>query len=138
MESLFDSSMSSYVHDQMNYHIMPIIEFVDLLERTMPVMDRHEIGYQQGCTRADLHRCLQTAFNPSVERVLSSVKGRIEKHFGPVSRSDRGNITNSVWAACQKELLKKIIRLEKIIGVVFVEETISPSAHEIKEIFKAI
>ena len=140
--SIYEKSLTAYVTDQMNYHLSPVMRFVDLLDRTMPVMDRHEIGYQQGCTRTDLRKALHSSFQPNVERVLSSIKARIEKHFGPVTRNNAANknisISEKVWQRCQKDILGKMIKLEKIINLVFVDEKLNPSVHEIKEMFKAV
>ena len=148
---LYKSCMSRYVSDQMRYHIEPVLSFLDLLERTMPVMDRHEIGYQRGCTRTDLRKALSTSFNPSVERVLTNIKHRIAKHFSSSSASGdgsaagfeggvdvKGSVAYKVWSETQKSLLHVMIRLDKIVGVVFAEEKLNPSVHEIKELLKAI
>eukprot|EP01018_Ginkgo_biloba_P032200 Gb_27212 [translate_table: standard] len=127
----YEQACTRYINSIINYQFEKLFQFAQKVENLMYTITPEEVPFQLGLSKMDLRKMLKSSLS-GVEKSLQTMYKRMQKNL------TSEELVPSLWDKCKADFLDKYESFEVLLAKCYPNETLSPSAAEMKELFKTI
>eukprot|EP00249_Psilotum_nudum_P012124 c23592_g1_i1 orf=378-3053(+) len=127
----YEQACTRYINSIINYQFEKLFQFAQRVENLLYTITPEEVPFQLGLSKMDLRKVLKTSLS-GVEKSLQAMYKRMQKQL------TSEELLPSLWDKCKVDFLDKYEGLEALLAKCYSTEALSPSASEMKELFKTV